>query len=137
MGFRLRRSFKIAIFAAAALSFQLGSATAGQGWYLMAPPADYSQPWTISCIPDQTAHPAMCAAGVVNSFAPMSKWEQVRALDSANECEETRERLLTLAHARAAKAKKRNEEIGARVTELRMDNARCIASDDPRLTGVR
>jgi hypothetical protein len=52
--------------------------------------------------------------------APLSKWNQERAFDTADECEAYRTQLL-----------KASKGAGTAATAILMD--RCIASDDPRL----
>ncbi|MHB8483202.1 MAG: hypothetical protein ACYDBV_10815 [Nitrospiria bacterium] len=74
---------------------------AGQGWYMMRPPFESFE------------------SENKNKVYPLYKWNQVKAFDSAKECEGEREKL-----------KKNNPKIG-------IDSLPCIASDDPRLNPTK
>jgi hypothetical protein len=139
MGFGFRRSFKIATIAGVT-SLLAGNVIAGQGWYLMAPPAHPNILWAASCVSEGKIPAQNCALVAVDRNAPLSKWKQVSAHDSANDCESTIGKFLALARSDRAKTQSngnRNEEFAARVRELTWEDSRCVASDDPRLTSGR
>ena len=82
------------------------AALAVVGWYLMTPP------WV--------------AQGTFDATAPVSKWHQASAYDSAAECQSYRSSMLDYykAHPKAKDADWFERVFGA---------SQCIATDDPRL----
>jgi len=82
---------------------------AGQGWYLMIPPA--------------------AGKGAVDFEAPLRRWPQAAAFDTAKACEDSLRDLYTTAKANF-------QSVGSDENKRGIDSltfARCIASDDPRL----
>ena len=96
---------------AAILVFLASPAYAGQGWYLMAPPTK------------------MNARLEVDIDAPLRKWEQRAAFDSADACE----RNLDMWRARATSGYQQVASPQNRYLMEFANFALCIASDDPRL----
>ena len=74
------------------------------GWYALVPPV---------------------AGEGVNSLAPLGMWEQIRAFDSAEQCEK-----LMMEYARQAMSQTDNK---ARLLTRQVERVRCIHSTDPRL----
>jgi hypothetical protein len=89
------------------------------GWYLMIPP--------------------LAGPGKLDTSAPLSKWEQDSAHDSAAECEQLREGMRYAAGACLSMISDATENEPAKETlkfnRERYVNARCISADDPRLKG--
>jgi hypothetical protein len=89
------------------------------GWYLMVPPLAYD-------LPDLFSKPA----------EPLAEWNQVAGYDTAKECESAKAEM-------ASTAIKNEHALGCGSTfetknpkcykEFTKEDARCIASDDPRL----
>ena len=61
-------------------------------------------------------------AGVRNTSAPLSQWELFEGYDTAEECRNNKVAMFTKAREKGDKA---NERL--------MLDAKCVASDDPRL----
>jgi hypothetical protein len=83
------------------------------GWYLMLPP-----------IPTDRL--------LVNTDAPISKWEQYQAFDSAQECEATN----LYIHKEARKVRRDRRVHPATLDDAMAEqyiNGECIEADDPRL----
>lgn len=98
------------------------SAMAGQGWYLLTPP--------------QRLSPIETKVGDVDVAAPVYKWKQEQAFDTAQECE--RERIA--ARVKAATALRGFQQGNTNLVykmqtlaNLADLSAVCIATDDPRL----
>lgn len=67
--------------------------------------------------------------GHVDARAPLAQWEQVRAFDSAEECEK-----LTMAYARQFAEQTDN---AARARYRQVQYVRCVSVSDPRLREER
>jgi len=98
------------------------SAQAGMGWYLMTPPFESEGP----------------KAFQLQAEAPIHRWDQVRAFDSAAICEHERAKERATAVQTLGKVVKEGDtnEKATRVVILLLNAkmaAKCIASDDPRL----
>ena len=93
------------------------SALALVGWYLMTPPISTS--------------------GSLNTDGPLSAWVEDSAHDSASACEQMKaEMLYATAAARSLFPDSAENKHGRATLALNNDrylNARCIATDDPRL----
>lgn len=68
--------------------------------------------------------PPLAADGEVDPRAPLSRWEQLRAFDTAEACEQT-----TMGYVR------RLADGGDFATYRQAQYARCIHASDPRLGG--
>lgn len=90
------------------MNFRRTITLASVGWYLMVPPG--TGPYH---------------AASLNLQAPLSQWEQFSAFDSASACENYR----TSTIESLQKAPSEQNDANLRV----YSNARCLASDDPRL----
>ena len=77
------------------------------GWYLLAPPAARHQPVSI------------------HNTIPIHEWVQIASFDAAAECQE---HLEMVRHGKDPLLK-----TGDHQTAFIIDEAQCIASDDPRL----
>jgi hypothetical protein len=77
------------------------------GWYLMLPPRDTTMPEGF------------------NSSAPLNRWLQARAFDSAKACEDGISEFLGYAKA--------GQSADDKVMQGALIMAQCIATDDPRL----
>ena len=96
---------------------------AGQGWYLITPPV--------------SEYPTESTNGQVDGSAPLAKWGQSAAFDTAQECERERNAKTTKAWdtLKGLQTQER-ENILVKLQKLLNTSVlvgRCIASDDPRL----
>jgi hypothetical protein len=128
----IRRELMLCLtaFALAALP-SLGYA---KGWYLIDPPTRKSE---LLCLEKRQATSEQCAIRLIDLDAPLSKWEQVFAFDSANECELSRVFTLQLARERQQGLQMNSspqEQYNAHFFRWHSGSARCISMDDPRLT---
>ncbi len=76
------------------------------GWYLLQPP--------------------LSSPGKLDTSAPLSKWNQSKAYDSAAKCEDER---LAVLNSYIAHPKAKDADWFTRLSY----SSRCVASDDPRL----
>jgi hypothetical protein len=107
----------------------LTPAWAGQGWYLLKPLFKHNQPPL--GLPNQP--PRFIET---DSSIPLPQWEQEGAFESVEECENKRKMLTKHYGTELKLAEKKNDEaakIYYNINFSQMIDARCIASDDPRL----
>ena len=120
------QAFRILAIGVVLLMVWSGHATAGSGWYLMAPPSNY-QPTTLP--PDSWGD----ARARLFRVTPLSRWAHAQSYDRLAECQADlwRQRDDTLAaakHAHNAELQKSaNDNLQRAMLSL------CVASDDARL----
>jgi hypothetical protein len=86
------------------------------GWYLMVPPVS--------------------SPGKLNETAPLSKWSQDSAYDTAANCEQYRMTMaLTSGQFAAVFSKDERASATAKFNEDRFLDGHCVATEDPRLKG--
>jgi hypothetical protein len=81
---------------------------AGQGWYLLSPPA---------------------VGGQLDEEAPLRRWFHMMSHDTARECEANMAKLMEMAD----EAVKSDTTAATKLKASRLALSRCIALDDPRL----
>jgi hypothetical protein len=99
------------------------------GWYLMVPPFKPHKPQPAFTIPSLEAQ-------ILNTDAPLSKWEIYVANDSADECEAFKAATLKLADQQKITGKDGSiTDRGGRaiLLEMQLRHSQCVATDDPRL----
>ena len=95
--------------------FAVLPAWAGQGWYLMTPPTG--------------EYDSSMKTTTLLFKAPIKKWNQEQAYDTAAECEAGKKYHFNL----SMENKDKEPSIIYRIRPTMFSNSLCIASDDPRL----
>ncbi|HUO06098.1 MAG TPA: hypothetical protein VMU16_12955 [Candidatus Binataceae bacterium] len=92
------------------------------GWYLMLPPLI------------QNSNNSVSDFTLTDPKAPLSNWVKQGTFDSARECEEALQKLVT-----AAEANQDSEVVVMTISDLekirQARSAKCVDMDDPRLKG--
>jgi hypothetical protein len=84
--------------------------------------------------------PEQCAIRMIDLDAPLTRWEQTLAFDTAQDCEQSRIASLQIARGQQGNIRAtstRSEMIAAHHFRWAQEKARCISSSDPRLIGTR
>jgi len=104
---------------------------AGQGWYLIVPPATSENNSRIFSFAEEREF----LAGKFDMTAPLSKWVQFKSFDSAKECEEFKSfktHFWTGEIGEDSEEAKMREQYESKVKK-HIEASQCIASDDPKL----
>jgi hypothetical protein len=113
------------------MNLRHAAALALVGWYLMVPPFKPHKLQPSFTIPSLEAR-------ILNTDAPLSRWEIYVASDSADECEASKAATLKLLDQQKVTGKDGAvTDRGARaiLLEMQLRHSQCVATDDPRLKG--
>jgi hypothetical protein len=99
----------------------------GQGWYLLTPPMK-GDPW--GCASQKPKAVERCARLSIDQDAPLARWGQLGAFDTAGSCEDGRGEMIGRVTTRIDLDK---ADVDTWVTILKTIQSQCVATDDPRL----
>jgi hypothetical protein len=118
---RKERRRLLGLVATVVLMLPLSPIEAAGGWYLLAPPLEE--------MPYVPSHPN----NRINLGTPLSRWQHVRAFDSAAACEQMLEESVRVARQDFDKEFLKDPRKYQATKSWSDLHARCVASNDPRL----
>lgn len=117
------------------------AAAAVTGWYLLEPPLLEERPTPEQLAKefrywdeyDRAMQRDIRAAASLDRAAPLSRWTHISSFDTATTCENARQRLIDLAKGQEKELRDKYPDSLPTLGTHLANEARCIASDDPRL----